>query len=108
MKKGIVYLICDPYRNLYKIGVTKNKCSRRMKQLQTGNATELQIITYYETNFPYRLESMLHNFLSHKNILNEWYDLDSEDVRNFNETCARYEYTIEMLKDNPFFSKNLR
>ena len=44
IKRGIVYLIYDSSQNLYKIGVTRGTGEKRLKQLQTGNASELQII----------------------------------------------------------------
>ena len=59
--KSYVYLICDPAQNLFKIGVTKNLCNKRIKQLQTGNGTELHIVNYHETYYPYRIEQLLHN-----------------------------------------------
>ena len=36
---GYVYLICDPDKDAYKIGVTRNLNQNRIKKLQTGNAT---------------------------------------------------------------------
>ena len=59
--KSYVYLICDSAQDLFKIGVTKNLYSKRMKQLQTGNGTELHIVNYHETYYPYRIEQLLHN-----------------------------------------------
>ena len=52
MNKSFIYLFCDPAQNLYKIGVTKNLYSKRMKQLQTGNGSELHLISYHETFLP--------------------------------------------------------
>lgn len=108
MKKGIVYLICDSVNDLYKIGVTKNVKDKRLKQLQTGNGNELHLINYHQTFFPYRIETMLHNHFSSKNRLNEWYELNMQDISNFKSLCIRFEEVIEVLKDNPFFNKNLR
>lgn len=107
-KKGYVYLICDPDKELYKIGVTKNICSRRMKQLQTGNPSELHIVNYHETHYPYRIETMLHNFLHNKQIYNEWYQMDINDINNFTNMCMKAENIIQSLIDNPFFMKNIR
>lgn len=105
--KGFVYLICDPSNNLYKIGVTKSLCSKRIKQLQTGNGTELHLVNYHETDFPYRVESILHNKLSNKKILNEWYELSLDEILSFKDMCEDVEKLIEIMKDNPFFAKNL-
>lgn len=108
LSKGFVYLICDPSNEIYKIGVTKSLCSKRMKQLQTGNGTELHLIYAHGTYYPYRVETMLHNKLSHKKVLNEWYNLTNEDVLSFKDMCNEIENLIETMKDNPFFAKNLR
>lgn len=105
--KGYVYLICDSANELYKIGVTKGDIQKRLKKLQTGNATELFLINYHESQYPYRVESMLHNHFRTQNVLNEWFELSKEDIINFKNTCNKMEETIECLKDNPFFSKNL-
>jgi hypothetical protein len=108
VKKGFVYLIFDPCSELYKIGVTKNVCNKRLKQLQTGNATILELKNYHESSFPYRVESLVHASLKPKKILNEWYKLSPTDVANFKRMCDNAEKTIDALKDNPYFSKGLR
>lgn len=46
---GYVYLICDPATDRFKIGVTRDLKSNRLKKLQTGNSTELFIRDIYET-----------------------------------------------------------
>lgn len=105
---GYVYLICDPSNDRFKIGVTRNLKSNRIKKLQTGNSTELFIRDIYETEWPFRLESMLHNHFKNKQILNEWFELDVNDVICFKEICKTLENTIKVLSDNPFFSKDLK
>lgn len=106
--KGNVYLIYDETNEKYKIGVTKNDVNKRLKKLQTGNSSVLCIKDIHPTEYMYRMETFLHNHYNSKRILNEWFDLSKEDVINFSNTCRHYENIIETLKDNPFFSKNLR
>ena len=105
--KSFVYLFCDPSQNLFKIGVTKNLYSKRIKQLQTGNGTELHLVNYHETYFPYRIEAFLHNKFNNKREHGEWFKLDVNDIISFKETCDYYENIIEVTKNNPFFVKNL-
>ena len=105
---GYVYLICDPSNDRFKIGVTRDKVNKRIKKLQTGNACELFVRDIYETPWPFRLETMLHNKYNQKRILNEWFELDIHDVTTFQETCRRLEDNIRALSDNPFFGKNLK
>ena len=103
---GYVYLIYDSEKCAYKIGVTRSKNSKRLKQLQVGNSTELTLIHMHETEYPFRLEAMLHNRYVNSRIMGEWYVLD--DVDEFKNACAHLESCINALRDNPFFTKNLK
>lgn len=105
---GYVYLIQDSSNNVYKIGVTRVMDGNRLKKLQTGNSTQLYLLFYYQTQYPFRLETMLHNKYKEYNVLNEWYELPEEDVRNFLNTCSDMDEIIKSLKDNPFFNKKLK
>lgn len=101
--KGYVYLICDPINEQYKIGVTKGTIERRIKKLQTGNSTELHVTSYYHTEYPFKLEAMLHAKYRCKNTLNEWFALSHDEVISFKKTCDELCDTINTLSDNPFF-----
>lgn len=102
--KGYIYVLCDPSTDLFKIGLTTGSIENRMKKLQTGNGSEMHIVTFHETNYPYKVEKMLHNKFSPKKELNEWFSLTAEDVSNFSQTCEQIEETIKSLLDNPFFT----
>lgn len=106
--KKFVYLICDPENNVYKIGVTRNSITERIKELQTGNATPLHITAYHETEYPFCVERMLHSRFGHKKILNEWFSLSLEETCKFNKYCIDCENNIIAMKDNPFFKKYLK
>lgn len=106
--KGFVYLIYDEDRDLYKIGVTTNTIDKRLKKLQTGNASELSIRDFHESDYIFRMETLLHNHFKNKRILNEWFSLSYDDVKNFKSLCNGFEDTIKALSINPFFAKNLR
>lgn len=102
---GYVYLITElDNEQYYKIGVTKHKdIEKRKDELQTGNSSELMIIKYFPTNYPFKLERMLHAYYSSKNKLNEWYELSESDIQDFENKCQIYENSFNALKDNPFF-----
>lgn len=110
MKKymGFVYLLYDESNDLYKIGVTRNNDNKRIKRLQTGNPTELRIIHIYECEYPFRLETMLHNKYKTRNVMNEWFVLKDKEVIEFMKECDKLNDQINMLKSNPFFAKNLK
>lgn len=100
--KGFVYLLCDGEN--FKIGVTKHKdINKRIKELQTGNPNEIFISAYHQTNYPYKIEKMMHFKYGLSKIQNEWFNLSIEQVINFNEECKKCEEVIKCLKDNPFF-----
>lgn len=107
LENGCVYLIADYDKEAYKIGVSKNGASRRLKQLQTGNSGELEIVHVFNTKHPFRMEKMLHARFMPNRIHNEWFSMTNSDVANFPKICKDVEACIEALKDNPFFSKNL-
>lgn len=104
-----VYLICDSGQdNTFKIGVTRGSIEKRIKKLQTGNGEEIFLVNYYETEYPFLIEKMMHQKHYSDKKLNEWFTLDAESVSNFKKDCEDFEKTIEALKDNPFFKKNLK
>lgn len=107
-KEATVYLICDPDREMYKIGVTRGSVEKRIKKLQTGNATSLFVMYEYKTKNAFLIEKMLHNKFYPKNELNEWFKLDLEDISKFNETCEEMESRLMALKDNPFIKKKIK
>lgn len=105
---GYVYLIEDENNLTYKIGVTRSVNSNRIKKLQTGNSTKLKLKYLYKTEYPFRLETMLHQRFKQYNILNEWFELPKNIVEDFENYCNELNGIIISLKDNPFFAKTLK
>lgn len=104
---GFIYLIGETNNNgRYKIGSTRAKdVNKRLKQLQTGNSSELFIKDYYETDNPFKLEKMLHNRFKSSSLIGEWFDLSETDTKDFRDICEGFEKIIESLKENPFYFK---
>lgn len=104
-----VYLIGDSGQdNTFKIGITRKSVEKRIKQLQTGNAEEIYLVDFYETQFPFFVERLLHQKFAPKQKLNEWFYLSTEDITNFKKHCKHIEEQAEALKDNPFGRKLLK
>ena len=102
---GYVYLIGEIGKEgKYKIGSTRAKdVNKRLKQLQTGNSSELFIKESYETEHPFKLEKMLHNHFKSSSLIGEWFELSESDTEAFRRVCEEKEKAIEALKDNPFY-----
>ena len=101
MQKGFVYLINDWEREgVYKIGVTRGSIERRLKKLQTGNPDDLVVCRYFHTEHPFFIEKQLHRRYSGFRVRDE--------ALKFPETCRQIEEMIDIMKDNPFFPKNVK
>lgn len=106
---GFVYLLCDSGQdNMFKIGVTKSTIEKRIKQLQTGNGSEIFLVDYYKTEHPFYLEKMLHKRFYSDKKLGEWFELECDKVNSFKDVCKQLEEIIEVMKDNPYFPKKLK
>lgn len=101
-----VYLINKLDSKEYKIGVTKTDPYKRMKQLQTGSGSVLQLINFFKTDTPYKLEKLLHIYFANRKTEaeNEWFVLEDEEVFDFKKLCESRQETINyMLQNNPFY-----
>lgn len=101
--KGKIYLICDPVTDKFKIGVTKRGIESRLREIQTGNPSEVFVMKTFESEYPYRLENMLHRHFYAKKTLNEWFSLDVDDVVEFSDVCEKYEKIIDGMKKFEMF-----
>lgn len=106
MTPAEVYLKYCSQLDLYKIGVSKNS-KKRNKALQTGNPYIIETLHIFFSNYPYRLETSLHQeFKTQKidvdeNILKgEWFSLSKEQVSKFLNRCITIENNIKFLIDN--------
>jgi hypothetical protein len=102
-----IYLISD--YDSYKIGISKNEPSKRMKALQTGSSVELQIVNVFRSKYANILEKTLHRTYNLEHKRGEWFYLTQPQVDNFLLECDKIEKTfIELEKsDNNFFKKML-
>ena len=103
---GFVYLIGEIDNDgKYKIGSTRAKdIHKRLKQLQTGNSSKLFIKDYFETDYPFKLEKMLHNQFKTLNLIGEWFDMPKAIVDDFKGICEHKMTLINSLEKNPFYN----
>ena len=103
-----VYLVSSTIEGdtCYKIGYTKRSPLQRIKEMKTGNASELQLVEQFESKWGTQIESKLHRVFSHKKISGEWFKLNTDDVSQFKKLCEQTHDSLEMLSsDNLWFKE---
>ena len=104
-EKGYVYLLGDfGKEGMFKIGVTRGTIERRIKKLQTGNSGEIYLVDFFHTEHPFFIEKWMHIKYGSKKVLNEWFELTVEDMKNFKQDCQRFENLYKVSHDK---NKNL-
>ena len=108
---GYVYLIVE-WDNIKedfvpcKIGVTKGSIEKRIKKLQTGNNSNLHLQFYFKSDYPYKLEKMLHRHYHQYRNNGEWFNLPNDSIMTFTTICEEKETLIKFLiKENHFYGK---
>ncbi len=101
-----IYLIKSLDDGSYKIGVSNNP-DKRIKQLQTGNPSELQILCVYESEIAFKIERVLHNTYGIDKRQGEWFDLSIKDEYFFISECQKIESNLMALikGENSFIKK---
>lgn len=92
-----VYLIQSLEDSRYKIGVSKHP-QKRVKQLQTGNSSELKLIESYESDYAHRIEKSLQRRYSYLKKEGEWFDMSISNEVSFLKECKDIENNIILLK----------
>ena len=97
--KGFVYLLSDSSGD-FKIGITSGTIEKRIKSLQTGNAKEIFIIDYYQSEFYKQIETILHRVFKPKQseTRKEWFTLTTTDISNFKTKCEKIENNLLLIK----------
>lgn len=101
-----VYLIRNE-EGYYKIGRTKRPIKNRLKELQTGSATQLEIVEVCKCKHAATIENILHRRYRSYRVCGEWFDLNEDVIHNFNKEIRKIEYSLENLKQNVFVTKIL-
>ena len=72
---GFIYFIYDFSNKQTKIGKTSKHPAYRLKELQTGNSTKLELLHFYETDRMSEEETTLHNQYTQYRTIGEWFEL---------------------------------
>jgi len=92
-----IYLILSLENSYYKIGVSRCP-QKRIKQLQTGNSSELKLIETYQSEYADLIEKTLHRRYSYLKKEGEWFNLSVENEVSFKKECQQIEENILILK----------
>ncbi len=112
MDTGEIYLMYINELAAYKIGVSKNS-KKRIKQLQTGCPYTIELLTVYNSTFPFKIEKAIHrSLIGYKldmeeiSLYGEWYAKPFYSKDEFIAQCIKYEKNLQFLMDeNNFFLK---
>ena len=92
-----IYLIQSLENGYYKIGISKHP-TKRLQQLQTGNASPLKLIDTYYTEHANQIERALQRRYCHFHKEGEWFDLSIAEENGFRKECQKIEANITFLK----------
>lgn len=94
-----IYLIKSLEDGYYKIGFSKSP-SLRSLALQTGNPSEIKLITTYKSEFATKIESTLKRKYSYLKKMGEWFDLPINIEVDFTKECELLEKNFKFLHDS--------
>lgn len=100
-----VYLLRNDLTGDYKIGVSVNP-KKRVKTLQTGSSGQIHIIETFQSEYPYKIESMFHNRHRADRLEGEWFALDMRIEDEFLKQCELSEKNFKLLDEESTFSFN--
>lgn len=92
-----VYLIQSLENSYYKIGALKNP-NRRIKELQTGNSSELKLVEIFQSEYANQIERTLRRRYSYLRKEGEWFDMGISNEVSFIGECKQIENSIIFLK----------
>ena len=98
-----IYLISVYFEDtkLYKIGYTRRKVEKRIKELKTANPYDFDIVKIFEADkYGSSIERNLHQHFRSKKIDGEWFSLSEEDVNEFESLCQNYYKNFEIVQNN--------
>lgn len=94
---GHIYMVRAIGTNLYKIGITSNSVSGRIKGIQTSSPHKLELVcSVFAKNHEQR-EAELHTLLADKRTSGEWFCLSAPEamwIMGEIDRCGEYEWEV--------------
>lgn len=85
--------------NHFKLGITTRDVKLRVKQFETGNSDELEIIKTFNTKHGTIFESTMHRRFVNKRLKGEWFKLDEKDILNIDDILTETEKNLDIVSD---------
>lgn len=105
--EGNIYLIRNNDNQTYKIGYTfKSNCDNRLQEAQRGSSSLLDVVKFTHVKMAGRVVEMVKSLFKDKKLNGIWYNLDIQDLLDFEKLCKERENIALGLLINPFFNKN--
>jgi hypothetical protein len=101
---GFIYFIYDFQTKKTKIGKTSKHPAYRLKELQTGSSTKLELLHFHESNQMSEEESSLHNKYGQYRALGEWFELPLFILLEITHTSPEKLNNSLVVTENDFIS----
>ena len=95
-----VYIIQAEGTDRFKIGITKNSVSNRIKSLQTANPHKLVEVFSFESKYATQVERAVHRFHYSNKLEGEWFELDYIELKKVKESIFKTHNNIKYLEKN--------
>lgn len=95
----VVYIIEALNSGNFKIGFSKD-VNKRIKQLQTSNANDLELYHCYESEFATTIEAKIHRTYQHLRLSGEWFSLNKDILNDIILDIDKTHKNLKFIKEN--------
>lgn len=94
-----IYVLLDKNNDTIKIGRSRS-VSKRMRELQTANSTNLILLYKFETIHAIKIEKYLHNIFQAYRINGEWFEYHNGILEKIKLACTQMDKVYDEMVDN--------
>lgn len=95
-----IYLISSAQDGgrVYKIGYTRREVHERVRELKTGNSSDMVVESFFVSRWARKIEKALHRHFRTSRISGEWFGLAQHQVADFLRICQITHDGLEMVE----------